>query len=103
MPTLIDLGRGAASIAETTTHRVYLREHWADAWEETPYLRAIEVVWSTAPSLPVATLEWIYGEIKQADDRDFLVELKLAGKTRSFVKIEIDIGRDPEEPKTRAS
>jgi hypothetical protein len=95
---LVDLGDSRGVSLETPAPpRVYLRAHWAEAWELIPYLHAIEVVWSTAPTLPVAVLQWRYGEIKQHDDRDFFVEFKLAGKTRAFVKIECDTIRDPED------
>lgn len=45
---------------------VYTRRRWDDEWEILPNLYPLEVTWSVAPTLPVATLELDYGRIRQS-------------------------------------
>lgn len=89
MATLIDFRNGESPVLrDTFSQRVYLKSAWSDAWIEYPYLFALEVAWSTAPTLPTATLQWLYGEIKQYDDDAFALFLKSTTIMRAFVKVE---------------
>lgn len=87
MATEITYGPGG--ILDAGVHRVYTRVHWADPWVEVSYLHCEEAVWSAAPSMPTATLKWIYGEVAREDQTAF-AEAGKKGYNRRFVKIEID-------------
>lgn len=41
---------------------VRVKKAWADEWTVIHYLRPIQAVWSAAPSISAATLEWRYGK-----------------------------------------
>lgn len=43
---------------------VFVRQKWGDAWLPYPKLAPIEVTWSVAPTLPVATFEMDYGSVR---------------------------------------
>lgn len=43
---------------------VFVRQKWGDTWLPYPKLAPIEVTWSVAPTLPVATFEMDYGSVR---------------------------------------
>lgn len=43
---------------------VFVRQKWGDAWLPYPKLAPVEVTWSVAPTLPVATFEMDYGSVR---------------------------------------
>lgn len=88
---------------------VYLRDGWKDAenkktaWTEEPNLACPEAVWSMAPSLPTAALQWRYGQQRQVRDpggddskawrRGEARDVKPLDADRHFVKIRFGDGR----------
>lgn len=71
-------------------HKVYLRENWSDAWAEVDFLRATEVVWSTAPQTSRASLYWRAGWSPVGPDGNFRGAVDFLDRERWFVKIELD-------------
>jgi len=43
---------------------VFIRQKWGDTWLPYPKLAPVEVTWSVAPTLPVATFEMDYGSVR---------------------------------------
>ena len=78
------------------SQRVYVRELWGLPWERELHLWSEECTWSVFPSMPVASLVWLYGDIMQPGSITFARFLRKE-ILRVFVKIEYDTV-DPDEP-----
>jgi hypothetical protein len=51
--------------------KVYARLRWGDDWELQPHVYCNHAVWTLAPGMGSAELQWRYGPIKQADEMTF--------------------------------
>ena len=88
---ILDLNPGLAEYDYTAgAQRVYFRTNWADDWTLVDYVHCSEVVWSTSPTMPTASLIWDYGSIKRDDKFSLETVAKFAQAQRAFVKIEFD-------------
>ena len=67
MPETIKITAPAAYVAES--YKVFLREHWGDAWEEVPFY-CNWVSWSAAPTISAAEFERRYGDGMDRDRRE---------------------------------
>lgn len=56
---------------------VYLKQTWSDDWTLYPRLHCHEAVWSLSPSMPVATIESLYGFLKQEGETEYRLVDKL--------------------------
>jgi hypothetical protein len=59
------LGLNGLITTPAYTQAVYIRRHWADAWQAAPWIHCHQVLWSCAPTIPQAQLTWDYGAISR--------------------------------------
>lgn len=74
--------------------RVWTRERWADDWVEVEHLYPDEVVWSTSPTMPVATLLWTYGRLMHPSTRAVEFVERKDWRPGRYVKIEVPCDLD---------
>lgn len=67
-------------------HEVYVRSSWSGAWVLIPGLQCLDCSWSTAPSIPTATLMWRFGQVKQPWSPSFATDTPL-NLANSYVRI----------------
>jgi hypothetical protein len=68
---------------------VYTRQRWSDEWVLQQRIHPLEVTWSVAPTLPVATCEFLYGGILEAGNTGYTTVTKAQGLALvgKFIKI----------------
>lgn len=76
-------------VQTAATQRVYVRQRWADDWQLVPALHCAEAARTVAPTLPTATLIWLYGQVKTTADAGYQLYAKTDLK-RWFIKVEFD-------------
>lgn len=59
------------TIRDFPNYRVQIRRVWADDWETVDYLEPLMVHQTIAPSVPMATFRYRYGDIKREDKNAF--------------------------------
>jgi hypothetical protein len=85
VPSVVVISAG--DVVPRAQFRVFLKETWEAAWEESDYLEPLEFTDCAAPSMPSATFRYRFGRIKREDESEF--RGFKAGRYRDrFVKIE---------------
>lgn len=79
--------------SDKKTQRVYLREQWSSEWVHAVNLWCEEAVWSVVPTMPTASLVWLYGDILQPGTIEFRRFLRRE-INRLFVKVEYETDGD---------
>lgn len=72
------------------THRVYIKDFWAEEWGEVPYLYCVQATRCLNPSMPNAVFDWRYGVGIQAPGN--IPQMVWSPETylNKYVRLEID-------------
>jgi hypothetical protein len=81
-------------IRAAETPRVYLRQHWTDAWTEEPHLFCNHFTFTASPTIPSAEFEWRYGLGRRQADAGFVQVPYYADLAGQWVKVVIDLAED---------